>query len=180
MKRHVILVGLPGAGKTTIGKLVAGALGAAFVDLDQAIERRAGKSIAGVFGEEGEAAFRERERAEMENALSMRPGVIAAGGGWAAQPGNLEAVAGRGLTVYLRVTPDVAAGRVTMSEPLDSMSDRRPLLAGGDVAARVSELYRARRAFYECSEAAVEAGGAEPETVAQEVVKLARSLAGWY
>ncbi len=174
LKRHIVLVGLPGAGKTTIGKLVGAALRAPLVDLDEAIERRTGKSISRVFAEDGEGAFRELERAEMEAALAAAASVIAAGGGWAAQPGNLEAAAGRGLTVYLQVAPEVAAGRVATT------AESRPLLAGERTASRIRELFSMRRTFYERCEATVAAGAADPGAVAQEIAKLARSLAGWY
>lgn len=174
MKRHIVLVGLPGAGKTTIGKLAAAALNAPFVDLDVAIEQRAGKSIARVFAEDGEVAFRALERSEMEAVLSAPPRVIAAGGGWAAQRGNLEAVASRGLTVYLSVAPELAAERALPS------ADSRPLLSGGDAVGRMGEIFSARRSFYERCEVTVPAEPNDPRTVAKEVCNLARSLAGWY
>jgi shikimate kinase len=180
MPRHLILVGLPGAGKTTIGRLVAAELRAPFVDLDQAIERRAGKSIPRLFAEGGEGAFRTLERAEMDIALAAPESVIAAGGGWAAQPGNLEAAAGRALTVYLQVTPEVAAARAAMSEVPSQMSDSRPLLAGGEVPTRMRELLSKRRTRYERCDVTVSANPDAPGAVALEVAELARSLAGWY
>jgi shikimate kinase len=172
LKRHVVLVGLPGSGKTTIGRLLAADLRAPFMDLDQAIER-GGKSIVRVFAEDGEAAFRALERAAMDVALAAPESVIAAGGGWAAQPGNLEAAAGRALTVYLQVEPNVAAARV-------EISGQRPLLAGGNVAERLLELLLARREFYQRCDVTVRADRDDPGDVAREVAKLARSLAGWY
>jgi shikimate kinase len=173
VKRHLILVGLPGAGKTTIGRLVAAELRAPFVDLDVAIEQRAGKPIARLFAEDGEDAFRTLERSEMESVLSAPKRVIAAGGGWAAQPGNLEAATGRALTVYLQVTPEGAAARVAPA------ADRRPLLAGADLTGRLRELLSARRSFYQRCDVTVPAD-LEPGAVAREVAALARSLAGWY
>ncbi len=180
MRRHIVLVGLPGSGKTTVGKLVATDLDAPFVDLDEVVELNSGKSISQLFAERGEAGFRALEREAMERAVGGAASVIAAGGGWAAQPGNLEAVAGRALTVYLRVAPEVAAGRVAMSDVPDPMSDRRPLLAGGDVARRIGELLSARERFYQRCQATVPSDPDSPGTVAREVAKLARSLAGWY
>ena len=91
MKRHIVLVGLPGSGKTTVGRLVAEQLHAGFVDVDAIVERREGRPIALIFAEKGEAAFREMERKEMETALASEPAVIAPGGGWAAQPGAVAA-----------------------------------------------------------------------------------------
>jgi shikimate kinase len=173
VKRHVILVGLPGAGKTTVGKLAAATLAAPFVDLDEEIELASGIGIPRLFAERGEPAFRELEREVMERALGGPASVIAAGGGWAAQPGNLEAVAGRAVPVYLTVSPEVAARRAGLT------AGNRPLLAG-DAPARMQELFAERRGAYERCPAAVAADLDDPAAVAREVVKLARRLAGWY
>ena len=85
MKKHIVLVGLAGSGKTTIGRLVAEQLRAGFVDIDLILARREGKAITLIFAEKGEAAFREMERKEMDAALATEPAVIAPGGGWAAR-----------------------------------------------------------------------------------------------
>lgn len=163
-----------------MGRLAAAELKAPFVDLDEVIEASSGQRIAQLFAERGEAAFRDLEREAMERALAGEPSVIAAGGGWAAQPGNLDAAGARAVTVYLRAAPEVAAARVAASEIQEPIADRRPLLAGRDVEGRVRELLQARRTFYERCQATVAADGSEPGGVAGAVVKLARSLAGWY
>lgn len=173
MKRHIVLVGLPGSGKTTVGRLVAAQLGAPFVDLDHAIERRAGRTISQLFAEWGEAHFRTLEREEMSRVLAGEPAVVAPGGGWAAQPGNLDGLAGLAFTVYLATNPELAAARAARAP------EGRPLLAGADVE-RMRELFALRRAFYERSEAVVSADASEPDRVAARVVELARSRAGWY
>jgi len=85
MIRHVVLIGLPGSGKTTVGKLVADALKAPFVDIDATVTRKEGRPIALIFAEKGEGVFREMERVEMEAALAGAPAIIAPGGGWAAR-----------------------------------------------------------------------------------------------
>jgi len=171
-RRHIVLVGLPGSGKSTVGPLVAQALGASFVDLDAAIERRSGAAIPELFARYGEASFRVTERDEMERVLAGDPCVIAAGGGWAAQPGSLESASGRALLVYLALPAAVAAARAA------GAPGARPLLAG-DVRERMAALLAARVGSYECCEARVDAAGAPAEGVARDVVRLARSRAGW-
>src|SRR5207244_6787112 len=77
VKRHIVLIGLPGSGKSAVGRLAAEQLHAGFVDIDAIVERREGRPITLIFAEEGEAAFREMERKEMETALASEPAVIA-------------------------------------------------------------------------------------------------------
>ena len=172
MKRHVLLVGLPGSGKTTVGGLVAQALLAEFVDVDRVIEAAERLRVAEIFGRRGEAAFRELERRQVEGALSGTAAVIAPGGGWAAHRDNWESIAGRALTVFLDTRPEVAATRA-------APAGTRPLLAGDDPVARMRELLAARERYYRRADAAVttdERGAAE---VADAVVALARSRGGW-
>src|ERR1044072_6860459 len=83
---HLVLVGLPGAGKSTVGKAVAGRLGRTFFDFDLEIERRQGKTIAEIFGEKGEGHFRELERALTEELRLMGNMILAPGGGWVTSP----------------------------------------------------------------------------------------------
>src|SRR5207247_825919 len=111
VKRHIVLIGLPGAGKSTVGRMVADKLHAGFVDIDTILIRKEGKPISMIFAEKGEPVFREMERKEVEAALANEPAVIAPGGGWAAQPGALENAKSRGYLVYLKARAEVAAGR---------------------------------------------------------------------
>lgn len=173
MKRHIVLVGLPGSGKSTVGPLVAGALRTSFVDLDGAIERRAGRTIAELFARYGEASFRMLEREEMERALRAEPCVVAAGGGWAAQAGNLESAEGRAFLVYLATSAAVAAARVA------DAARERPVLTG-DARERMAALLADRAECYDRCDARVDAAGGTPERVAEDVLRLARSRAGWY
>lgn len=171
-RRHLLLVGLSGAGKTTVGRLVAAALGAPFVDLDEAVARRAGRTIAAVFEAEGEAAFRALESACAEDALAGSPAVVAAGGGYFDDPANRLAASVGALTVYLEVEPSAAASRL-------GGSGGRPLLAEGDPAARLAALLALRRARYLTAAHVVATDGRAAEEVAEEVASLAREVGGW-
>ena len=172
MKRHIILLGLPGSGKSTVGRLVAERLRAPFMDIDAIIVRKTLKSIVRIFGEEGEPVFRRMEAETMRGALSGPPAVIAPGGGWAVQPGALESVGDTGFLVYLRTMALTAARR--------SGSDgTRPLLVGEDPVERMRQLLKEREPFYLRADAEVKADAKSPEVLAQEIVALAIERAEW-
>jgi shikimate kinase len=171
VKKHVVLIGLPGAGKSAVGRVVAAELRAEFEDLDDAIVAAAGRPIPAIFTEAGEPAFRDLERTAMARALARPPHVIAAGGGWAAQPGNFEAAEALAVVIHLACAPETAAARVADGHD-------RPLLSGDRVAA-LRRLHAERAASYARAERAVNTDGCTPAEVAHEVVQLARSLGGW-
>ncbi len=168
--RHLVLVGLPGAGKSTVGPLVASELGTAWCDLDRNIETIAGCSVAEIFARDGEVGFRELERQAMAAALAEPAQVIATGGGWAAQPGNLAAAELVSLTIYMSVSPEMAARR------LGPAADR-PLLAG-DPLPTLEMLLAQREAWYALAGVEIDATGS-PETVAAGIVTAARQYGGW-
>jgi shikimate kinase len=172
IRRHVILIGLPGSGKTTVGRLAAAALGARFVDLDEEIEGRAGKSVTRIFAEDGEAAFRVLETAVGEACLEGPPAVIATGGGFVVQDASRAQARSAGLGVYLATDPREAARRL-------GGAAGRPLLEGGELAARVASLLAAREALYLESECTVTTTGRSAAEVCRAVVSLARDRAGW-
>lgn len=168
---HVVLIGLPGAGKSTAGSAAAGELGVGFRDLDALVEAAAGRSIADILASAGEAAFRELERDAMAQALVQPPHVIATGGGWAAQPGNLEAVAGKGIVVYLQVSPAQAADRL-------GDAAGRPMLAGGPLFGKLTELLARREKHYRKADQTVSTEGRSAADVASAVAALARKYCG--
>ncbi len=153
-----------------MARLAADKLGVPAIDLDEEISRETGRSIAQLFEDEGEQAFRERERIAMAKALAGPPMVISPGGGWAAQPGQLQAVEPRTLTLYLYVPVEVAADR--LGTALD-----RPLLAG-DPLPRLRELLEEREPFYRLASVEIDAS-APPELVAAAVVAAAIRYGGW-
>ena len=143
----VVLVGLPGSGKSAVGRRLASRHNATFVDLDEIVERDAGQSVPAIFDAEGEAGFRRREH---EAVLSLGPAdpdpalrrVIATGGGTVIDPRNRWLLYRGRLPVWLDGAPDVLANRLRRS------ANVRPLVAGRDAAATLRQLAADRRRFY--------------------------------
>lgn len=166
MSSHVFLIGFPAAGKTTVGTLVAAALGRDFVDLDDAIAARAGGTPAATLVAADEADFRRRE-AEALAALAAdaAPHVIATGGGAAAWGDNVDRMRAAGFVVTLAVDLDAALARAETSGP-------RPLL--GQSRAALESMYRRRASAYRRAHAVVSTDERTPDAVAADVVALVR------
>ena len=162
-----------GSGKSTIGPLLAARLGCPFVDSDAEIEREAGRRVAEIFAQEGEAGFRAREAAAVER-LAQEPAVVALGGGAIAQPGLRERLRGRGVIVYLRASVESLAERI-------GGGDDRPLLRGlppGGRRERLRALLAEREALYESAELRIDTDRASPEALVSELVRLLDGLGG--
>jgi shikimate kinase len=154
-----VLVGFMGAGKTTVGRILAERLGQPFVDSDVLIEQRLGREIQDIFATEGEAYFRELEHATVADLVRGPEAVVALGGG-AVQDRRTRAVLRNARVIYLRVSYDEAMSRV--------QGDRfRPLLSRPDLDA----VYRRRLAIYEdVSVFTIDTDGRRPEAVARDVL----------
>ncbi|GAA1809348.1 shikimate kinase [Nocardioides hankookensis] len=158
----IVLIGPMGSGKTTVGGLVAERLGAALRDTDHDVEATAGREIAEIFVDEGEAAFRAMERAAVAEALATHDGVLALGGGAVLDPGTRDLLAGHDV-VFLRVGLSDAVKRV-------GLGTSRPLLLG-NVRGRIKALLDERTPVYESvATLVVETDGREAAEVADEVV----------
>lgn len=140
-----MLVGLPGVGKTTIGRGAAKRLGWRFLDFDAEIVRRAGMEVAEIFQTSGEAHFRELEHGLTVELSSTGGMVLSPGGGWITQSRSVELLRPAARIIYLRASPEAVARRLRRVET-------RPLLAGRDPVEALGELYEKRRALYEAAD----------------------------
>ena len=167
MKRaaNLYLVGLMGAGKTTVGRVLARRLKLRFLDSDQEIERRCGVKIPVIFEIEGEPGFRSREAVVIGELSQLRGIVLATGGGVVGAPENRKLLAGSGTVVYLHAQPDDLYERVRHDR-------NRPLLATADPLARLRALYAERDPLYRSIADVV------MDTGKQGVAALARDLLG--
>jgi shikimate kinase len=164
---HLVLVGLPGAGKSTIGRVVARQLRRPFLDFDAEIERRVRCTVAQYFARSGEAAFRELELLLTRELATAAPMVLAPGGGWVTNPGVMQLLRPPGRIVHLRVSPQEAMRRIARSRHV------RPLLQEADPEAKMRELWTARSALYELADAVVDVERLTSQQVTDSVVKLA-------
>jgi shikimate kinase/3-dehydroquinate synthase len=165
----VILVGLPGSGKSAVGRRIAHRHGAAFVDLDEVIEKAAGRSVAEIFADSNEETFRALERAAVENlgpADASRDvnRVVATGGGAVIHPRNRWHLYRKNLPVWLDARPEVLAQRLRRSPNV------RPLIAGRDPLGTIRTLARDRERFYAAGERLN--GAAELATLVERVDQL--------
>lgn len=172
--RHVVLVGLPGVGKSTVGRLVSEGLPAPLIDIDQLLVREVGRPVDQIIGMMGEPYFRQIERKAVLAALDGDPAIIVPGGGWAVQPGAMETAVRCGLVIYLKATAGTAIRRLEHGG-----GEVRPLVTGPDPVARMGELLKEREPFYRTAEYEVMTGTKDAEEVAKEVILLARQHAGW-
>jgi shikimate kinase len=156
----IYLVGMMGVGKSTVGARLAARLDRNFLDTDREVERMAGRSVAEIFENEGEARFRVLE-AEAIEAASTDAAVVALGGGAIAQPGAVERLRERGRIVFLMAEPAVLIDRI--GNPAS-----RPLLVGLDRSAQIEKLEKLlaeRLPFYQQAEIQIDARGTTREVV---------------
>lgn len=169
--RRVVLAGFMATGKTEVGRRLAWELGWPFVDTDALVEETAGRPVRAIFAEQGEAAFRARERAAITEACALPSAVIAVGGGALLDPENRRALLAAGPVVCLRASPREILRRVGSGHD-------RPLLSGdgirsrADRLARIESLLAERADVYACATHSVETDGLSPDQVVQRVRRL--------
>ncbi len=162
--RAIVLVGLMGAGKSTIGKRLATRLRLPFVDADHEIERAAGLSISEIFDRFGEAGFRDGERRVIARLIDGRRKVVATGGGAFMQPDTRDLILERATAVWLDADLDVLAERV-------GRRDGRPLLAGRNAREVLGELAAVRNPFYALAPVHVRSQPLPHEATVDAIVK---------
>jgi len=164
---HLILVGLPGSGKTTIGQAVAEKTGRTFLDIDLEIERREGRSISQIFAERGEPYFRKKEREVTEELTLVGNMIVSPGGGWVTDPEVVALVCPPSQLVYLKVRPATALKR------LGPMRSMRPLLSRPNPLGELERLLNARKSAYESASYIVDTELLNPQRVTEKVIELA-------
>lgn len=167
---HLVLVGLPGAGKSTIGRAVAQRLGRPFLDFDNEIERRERSSVARIFAERGESAFRALEIALTRELVAAPPMVLAPGGGWVTNEGAMELLRPPARIVHLRVSPAEAVRRLSRARIV------RPLLRGSDPLSVMTGLWDRRAGLYARADLEIDVELVDNQRVINEVVALACDL----
>jgi shikimate kinase len=161
---HIVLVGIPGAGKSTIGKLAAERLGRAFLDFDREIERREGQTVAEIFAQQGEPAFRQLERDLTKELAEFGGMIVAPGGGWIMDPDNLAVLEGHARLVWLKVRPETALVR------LKDQVAARPLLIRPDPLGELRKLLQQREALFATAQHLI---NTEMVTLSQAVDRVA-------
>lgn len=162
---NIVLVGFMGTGKTSVGHCLADRLGMSFLDMDDVIEERQGKPISRIFAEDGEARFRELERALVRE-LAARTGlVVATGGGIVLNAANVQDFSRTGLVVCLAATPQAILERV-------SRETHRPLLTEGNKMAKIRGILETRQALYDAVPNQVDTTPLDVAQVADRVASM--------
>ena len=168
-QRHLVLVGLMGAGKSCIGRRLAARLGWRFLDADNEIEKAAGCTIPDIFERHGETAFRDGERRVIQRLLAAeQPHVIATGGGAYMDPATRGAIGARGIAIWLKADLDVLVRRT-------SRRDNRPLLRQGDPRDILEGLMERRHPVYALADLTVDSQDGPPEATVERVLQALRA-----
>ncbi len=170
--RPVVLVGLMGAGKTTVGRRLASRLGMPFVDADAEIETAAGRSIQEIFEDFGEVEFRKGERRVISRLLSGEPMVLATGGGAFMDPKTRERIKRQARSVWLKADVALLAERT-------ARRDTRPLLKDSDAEAVLKKLADERYPVYAEADITVESGQGPHEQVVDAILDALKSTCDW-
>jgi shikimate kinase len=173
--RNIVLIGLMGSGKSVVGKRIARALGRPFVDTDDVVEHEARRTIAEIFAEEGERAFREHESAAVRQVAALRGQVIAVGGGAVLNPANVTQLRSTGDLVWLDAAAEVLRERLERGG-----AARRPLLADAEnLGLRIAVIAEERRPAYErAADHVINTNSRSLDQIADDVLDWSRGRPG--
>lgn len=166
---RIVLIGMPGAGKTTVGKALAKALSLPFVDADKELVARTGVSISTIFEIEGEPGFRRREAALIRDLMQRDSMVLATGGGAVLDPATRQLMHDSSMTIYLRATLDALIERT-------KKDSARPLLANGNLLEKLTSMLAIREPLYiETAHLTFDTGKQSPARLANTIAKTIES-----
>lgn len=172
LSQHVFLTGFMGSGKTTAGKTLAALLKTRFIDLDEYIEKKENRTIAIIFEEQGEAAFREIESLCLQEVMRYKdPHVISLGGGTVCFNSNLETIKQHGTLIYIELPVAVLADRIKQSK------FTRPLLKSlspEELIQNIEEILSERKKFYEQAHITVNGLNLTPQLVQQKILAFTK------
>lgn len=163
--RSLVLVGLMGAGKSSVGRRLAQVIGFDFVDADTEIEKAAGATIPEIFADHGEAAFRDGERKVIARLLEQPGTVLATGGGAYMNPETRQRIRARGISIWLKADLDVLVKRC-------ARRSHRPLLQNGDMRATLARLMEERYPVYAEADVTVISGDGPHDDVVAQILQL--------
>lgn len=162
--RSIVLVGMMGVGKSSIGRRLAARLGVPFVDADTEIEKAAGMSIPDIFARHGEADFRSGEARVIARLLDGGPQVLATGGGAVMNADTRAAIKAKGVSIWLNAELDILMRRI------NKRKNDRPMLQTEDPAARLRDLLVEREPFYALADLTVQSREAPHEAIVTDII----------
>lgn len=172
MIAHVILVGLPGAGKSSVGRKVASRLGRPFLDFDEELERRTTMTVSEIFRTQGERYFRRLELDLTRELARSQGAILAPGGGWVTVPGALALLRPPARMIYLRVAPEVAILR------MGAARSRRPLLDAPQPLEVLRQLAKQREPAYLEADHVISTDHIDVEALAAQIARLVDPSSG--
>jgi shikimate kinase len=164
MTQSIVLIGFMGAGKSSVGKRLAERLSLPFVDTDEIIERKTGRTISAIFAEQGESAFRDLETATLRELLQSPPAVFATGGGIVTREENWPLLKALGWVVHLHAPAEALFQRV-------SRQGHRPLLRSDNPRETFDALYKMREALYRPADLIIDSADSTPNQVADAILR---------
>ena len=171
-RRSIVIIGMMGVGKSSIGRRLGTRLGVPFVDADAEIEKAAGMSIADIFALHGEASFRSGEARVIARLLEDGPQVLATGGGAVMNPDTQAAIKVKGVSIWLKAEFDVLMRRI------NKRKGERPLLQTADPGATLRQLLAEREPFYAQADLTVQSREVPHDAVVSEIMTAIAALLG--